>query len=120
MPDACNPAAGHEPSPIPNDRVDIQTLVMQDLVARRAAGIEKYGTALQSFNGRDALMDAYQEALDLARYLRQAIEERDERRNEMRRSLEVAEKAVAMVTGGLSTAALDRARQELSDARGRL
>lgn len=27
-------------------------------------------------NGRDALVDAYQEALDLTMYLRQAIEER--------------------------------------------
>jgi hypothetical protein len=28
-------------------------------------------------NGRDSLMDAYQEALDLVMYLRQAIEERN-------------------------------------------
>jgi hypothetical protein len=32
---------------------------------------------LQAFNGRDALRDAYEEALDLACYLRQAIAERD-------------------------------------------
>lgn len=30
---------------------------------------------LQPFNGRDALVDAYQEAVDLAVYLRQRIEE---------------------------------------------
>jgi hypothetical protein len=40
-------------------------------------GRRKYGTALEANNGRDALMDAYQEALDLAMYLRQAIAERD-------------------------------------------
>jgi hypothetical protein len=34
---------------------------------------------LQPHNGRDCLMDAYQEALDLAMYLRQAIFERDTR-----------------------------------------
>ena len=38
-------------------------------------GIEKYGTVLQPNNGRNALVDAYQEALDLAVYLRQRIEE---------------------------------------------
>ena len=36
----------------------------------------EHGTPLQAHNGRDPLVDAYQEALDLAVYLRQAIEER--------------------------------------------
>jgi hypothetical protein len=40
-------------------------------------GVRKYGTPLQAHNGRDGLMDAYQEALDLAVYLRQLIAERD-------------------------------------------
>lgn len=40
-------------------------------------GLEKYGTKLEAFNGRDALMDAYQEAIDMVMYLRQAILERD-------------------------------------------
>jgi hypothetical protein len=39
----------------------------------------KYGTPLQTNNGRDALMDAYQEACDMVMYLRQAIAERDEK-----------------------------------------
>lgn len=43
---------------------------------RRRLGIERYGTPLQAHNGRDALRDAYEEALDLANYLRQAMEER--------------------------------------------
>ena len=54
---------------------DITELVIADLKARRELGIRKYGTTLQAFNGRSALIDAYQEALDLAQYLRQAIEE---------------------------------------------
>ena len=45
---------------------------------RNRIGTEKYGTPLQSHNGRDALVDAYQEILDAAVYLRQAIEERGE------------------------------------------
>ena len=66
-----------QPPPIPNDGPDIQSMVIDDLTARRLVGIERYGTALQAHNGRDALRDAYEEALDLACYLRQAIAERD-------------------------------------------
>lgn len=56
---------------------DIFPLVLADMEARRKQGLEKYGRPLTSFNGRDALQDAYEEALDLAQYLRQAIAERD-------------------------------------------
>lgn len=70
-------AATPEPPPQAGKR-DIADLVMTDIQARVAAGLEKYGTKLQSFNGRDALMDAYQEAIDLVMYLRQAMAERDE------------------------------------------
>lgn len=66
-----------EPPPIPNDRPCIQDLVIADIERRKQVGFERYGTLLQPFNGRDALMDAYAEALDLCQYLRQAIEERD-------------------------------------------
>lgn len=54
---------------------DVTDLVMQDMVERRTAGTVKYGTPLKTNNGRNALVDAYQEALDLVMYLRQAIEE---------------------------------------------
>lgn len=56
---------------------DIQSLVIADIRARREVGIHRYGTPLQAHNGRDALLDAYQEVLDLACYLRQVICERD-------------------------------------------
>jgi hypothetical protein len=42
---------------------------------RNENGIVKYGTPLQSHNGRNPLVDAFQEAMDLTVYLRQAIEE---------------------------------------------
>jgi hypothetical protein len=67
-----------EPAPIPNDRRPVWDLVIEDMRARDNAGRAKYGTPLQAGNGRDPLVDAYQEALDLAVYLRQAIEERRE------------------------------------------
>lgn len=66
-----------QPMPIPNDAPDVQSMVIEDIRRRREVGIERYGTALQPHNGRDALRDAYEEALDLACYLRQAMAERD-------------------------------------------
>jgi hypothetical protein len=65
-----------QPAPVPNEAGDIQSLVIADIATRREVGIQRYGTPLQPHNGRDALRDAYEEALDLAMYLRQAIEER--------------------------------------------
>lgn len=63
--------------PTRNDAPSVQGLVIADLEVRTQVGIQRYGTPLQPFNGRDALRDAYEEAFDLACYLRQAIEERD-------------------------------------------
>jgi hypothetical protein len=56
----------------------IQALVRADLEKREELGIERYGTSLRAHNGRDALRDAYEEALDLACYLKQAMVERDD------------------------------------------
>lgn len=39
-------------------------------IARRQQGIDRYGVPLQRDNGRDHLMDALQEALDLMVYLK--------------------------------------------------
>lgn len=61
------------------ERKDIFPLVKHDLDRRREKGIKTYGEPLRTHNGRDALWDAYEEALDLALYLRQAIAERDSR-----------------------------------------
>jgi hypothetical protein len=66
-----------QPMPVPNDSPDVQSMVIEDIRRRREVGIQRYGTALQPHNGRDALRDAYEEALDLACYLRQAMAERD-------------------------------------------
>jgi hypothetical protein len=67
-----------EPPPRPGGQC-IADLVLSDIEARVEMGLKKYGTKLQAFNGRDPLWDAYQEALDLVMYLRQAIVERDAR-----------------------------------------
>ena len=76
MKGANNAAAVPQPPP-EGEGVRVLDLVLQDLQDRAEAGRAKYGTYLRAHNGRDALMDAYQEALDLCMYLRQAIAERD-------------------------------------------
>lgn len=63
--------------PVVNDGVSMQSLVRQDLDDRERVGIQRYGTSLQAFNGRDAVRDAYEEAMDLTVYLRQVLAERD-------------------------------------------
>ncbi len=52
--------------------------VIQDFQDRAEKGRAKYGTYLQAHNGRNALVDGYQEASDLVMYLRQQIVEREE------------------------------------------
>lgn len=66
-----------EPAPIKNDLPAVWDLVIKDMRDRDQFGRAKYHTPLQPFNGRDALIDAYQEALDLIVYLRRLIYERD-------------------------------------------
>lgn len=68
---------GEQPAPVPNDLPSMWDLVMRDMTTRDQVGRQRYGTPLQPHNGRDMLRDAYEEALDLAVYLRGAIYERD-------------------------------------------
>lgn len=68
---------GDQPLPLINDEPYIHRMVIADVLSRMNLGEERYGTALQPHNGRDSLRDAYEEVLDLAVYLRQAIYERD-------------------------------------------
>jgi len=49
--------------------------MLADMERRRLVGIERYGTPLQAHNGREALVDAYEESLDLDVYLRQGFSE---------------------------------------------
>lgn len=69
-----NPATAKQSDP--HGKGDpILGMVLADLTNRALEGNKKYGEPLKAHNGRNALWDAYQEALDLAMYLRQAIEE---------------------------------------------
>lgn len=67
----------NQPKPTHNNLPAVWELVKADMTKRNEFGTNKYGTPLQPFNGRDVLQDAYEEALDLCVYLRQAIYERN-------------------------------------------
>lgn len=69
-------AAKEQPQPSGDGKPVIQE-VIQDILAREQKGIQTYGTTLKTNNGRDSLLDAYQEVLDLAIYLKQKIMEDD-------------------------------------------
>lgn len=77
-------ASEHQPPPRPG-RKRVLDYVIRDLIERAEVGRGRYGTYLMTHNGRDALMDAYQESLDLAMYIKQEIIER-ERRNAIHRT----------------------------------
>jgi hypothetical protein len=61
------PTPGHQP---------VQAVLIAALAERRDYGIRKYGRPLETHNGRDALTDAWEEALDLLTYLTQMRLER--------------------------------------------
>ncbi len=66
-----------QPKPKANDLPAVWDLVVADMSARDKEGRRKYGVPLQPHNGRDVLIDLYQELLDAVVYARQAIFERD-------------------------------------------
>jgi hypothetical protein len=66
----------HEPDPKPG-KLKVADFVLADIQSRVDAGYKKYGTFLETDNGRDPLWDLYQELIDAIFYLRQEILERD-------------------------------------------
>jgi hypothetical protein len=70
---------GDQPLPAPdNPRPVVHELMIDDIKERLALGISRYGDGLKALNGRDTVLDAYEEALDHAVYLRTYMEERAE------------------------------------------
>ena len=65
-------ASESEPKPTGNGQT-VLYLVLKDLIDRAEVGKKEYGTYLKTNNGRSALTDAYEEALDLCMYLKQAL-----------------------------------------------
>lgn len=84
----CQHCQGEQPKPVPGwgpptwelvqhdaRRAGLSEAVLRDMEARDMLGRVRYGEPLRAHNGRDSLRDAYEEALDLCAYLRQAISE---------------------------------------------
>jgi len=65
-----------EPQPT-NGQQKVTELVIEDLKQRSETGRQKYGTYLQTHNGRNALADLYQELLDAVQYAKQHLLEAD-------------------------------------------
>ena len=65
------------------DKTIIERLI-EDIQGRDTVGRAKYGKPLLPFDGRRTLRDAYEEALDLAVYVRKEMVEREE--NDERRT----------------------------------
>lgn len=58
------------------DGMSTVTNVISDMRTRHQVGIERYGVPLTAGNGRDSMVDAYQELLDFVVYTRTWLEER--------------------------------------------
>lgn len=58
------------------DQPSMHDLLIEEVNKRKQLGLSRYGTILQANNGRDALQDAIEEAIDLCVYLMQLKEER--------------------------------------------
>lgn len=85
----------NKPQPAPKGKGrEITPLVIKDLEMRSAMGKEKYGETLRAFNGRDPLVDLYQELIDAVQYIRQLIEEQREKAAEKSEVDEVVAQAV--------------------------
>ncbi len=59
------------------DMLKVAQALIRDLEERAATGEKKYGERLRAFNGRDPLVDLYQECMDGWMYARQAREEKE-------------------------------------------
>ena len=70
-------ASTPQPPPI-SGKINVAPVVIADIEARVKAGKEKYGTLLQTHNGRSALWDLYQELIDACMYVRQRLLEEEQ------------------------------------------
>ena len=75
--------------------------LIDDIQGRDTVGRAKYGQPLMAFDGRRTLKDAYEEALDLAVYIRKEMVER-----------EALEKRIADLGAALASLRSDMERAE--------
>lgn len=80
-------ATQNQPTPRKNDELSAHAtfidkiqksplqILTRDIISRQYKGLETYGVPLQPNNGRDSLIDAYQELLDALVYLECKVRE---------------------------------------------
>ena len=66
---------GDQPLPV-GGRECVQDRLIEEIQRRRDLGVQRYGQPLMTHSGRDALRDAWEEAIDLTAYLTQMMMER--------------------------------------------
>ena len=76
--DVVHPASPNTPEPAPqqSDALAAWDLVLQDIKERDANGVAKYGRRLTPQDGRNSVVDLYQELLDAVVYLRKWLYEK--------------------------------------------
>lgn len=67
-----------EPNPFPGTK-EILPELLRDIQIKAESGQVKYGTLLQTNNGRRALADLYQELIDACFYIKQELMEREDK-----------------------------------------
>lgn len=112
---------GDQPLPV-EGRECVQDALIAHIEERKRLGIERYGRPLETHNGRDAVQDALEEALDLAVYLMQVrLEQRDLRADLARAQANALALDQAATRNGELYAATenqrDDARDKLTEAR---
>lgn len=65
--------------------------IIEQMENSKAVGMQRYGSALQTFNGRDTLQDAAEEARDLFVYLNSLVQARESQRDHL---IDVVEDAI--------------------------
>jgi hypothetical protein len=98
-----------QPAPVPGEGDGVWTQLIADMQARDQFGRQKYRTALHVEDGREGLVDAFQEALDLLVYLKKAILQREQGiLTETQATLEAMTKAIALrTTSGVKRSAAE-------------
>ena len=66
-----------QPDPVKNELPYVVDVLKTELEYRKRLGIERYSTALQPLNGRNAYMDLQDELMDAFVYAKQAEMERN-------------------------------------------
>lgn len=68
---------GDQPLPVVNDQEYVADQLKDYIEHRKQLGIQRYGTPLQAFNGRDWMRDFLEESVDRLLYFCQGMIERD-------------------------------------------